>query len=202
MQLLSDTDAFCKLSAIGLFKEAAVLLGGVPSEVARLPALPHMLRRSKGLRKQLGDALADSLVPLADLQPLIRSAPPELAALLTGKDNIDVGEVELLALTANENLLLVSGDKRALVAVSKVPEVVPLLKGKVVCLEAVLLALCQKLGPDQVRAAVAPHRHIDKVFLVCFSDGGTPMECLGAYMKHLQESVTPLVLWSPPGGAS
>lgn len=201
MRLLSDTDAFCKLSAIGLFKDAAKLLGGKPEEVERLPALPHMLRRGRGLRKQLGDALADSLAPLADAQPQVASAPPDVAALLTNKNNIDVGEVQLLALTASDTLLLVSGDKRALVAVSAVSEVVPMLVGKIVCLEAILLALCETLGVDQVRAAVAPHRHIDKVFQVCFSDGGTPVECLRSYMRDLQESVKPLVLWSPDGGA-
>jgi hypothetical protein len=74
MRLLSDTDAFCKLSAIGLFRDAAKVLGGEPGEVARLPALPHMLRRSRGLRKQLGDTLADSLVSLAEAQPLVTAA--------------------------------------------------------------------------------------------------------------------------------
>lgn len=202
MRLLSDTDAFCKLSAIGLFKDAAKLLGGEPGMVERLPALPHMLRKSRGLRKQLGDALADSLVPLADAQPQIPStASPAVAALLTGKNNIDVGEVQLLALTANDTLLLMSGDKRALVAVSEVAQVVPMLAGKVVCLEAMMLALCKTLGVDQVRAAVAPHRHLDKVFQICFSADGTPVECLGSYMRDLQESVKPLVLWSPDGGA-
>lgn len=201
MRLLSDTDAFCKLSAIGLFKDAATLLGGKPAEVARLPALPRMLRRG-GLRKQLGDALADTLIPLADAQPQITSAPPDVAALLTGKDKIDAGEVQLLALAASDTLLLMSGDKRALLAVSKVPEVVPLLAGKVVCIEAMLLALCKTLGVDRVRAAVAPHRHIDRVFQVCFSDGGSPEECLGSYMRDLQESVKPLLLWSPDGGAA
>lgn len=201
MRLLSDTDTFCKLSAIGLFKDAAKLLGGEPAEVARLPALPHMLRRGRGLRKQLGNALADSLAPLADAQPQVPTAPTEVAALLTGKNNIDVGEVQLLALAASDTLLLMSGDKRALLAVCNVSEVVPLLEGKVVCLEAILLALCRTLGVDRVRAAVAPHRNIDKVFQVCFSDGGRPVNCLRSYMRDLQESVKPLVLWSPDGGA-
>lgn len=200
MRLLSDTDAFCKLSAIGLFKDAAKLLGGEPGLVERLPALPHMLRKSRGLRKQLGDALADSLAPLADAQPPIPAASSAVAAMLTGKNNIDVGEVQLLALTANDTLLLMSGDKRALVAVSEVTQVVPMLAGKVVCLEAMMLALCKTLGVNQVLAAVAPHRHLDKVFQICFSEGGTPMECLGSYMRALQESVKPLVLWSPDGG--
>lgn len=196
MRLLSDTDAFCKLSAIGLFKDAAKVLGGEPGEVALLPALPHMLRRSRGLRKQLGDTLADSLVSLAEAQPLVTAAPPEVAALLAGKNEIDVGEVQLLALAASESLLLISGDKRALAAVSKVAEVAPMLAGKLVCLEAMMLALCKTLGVERIRAAVAPHRRIDKVFQVCFSDGGTPVECLGSYLRDLQESVKPLILWS------
>ena len=200
MRLLCDSDAFCKLSAVGLFKDAAALLGGVPSEVACLPALPHMLRKSKGLRAQLGGALADSLAPLADAQPQAPAASPEVAALLTGKDNIDVGEVQLLALAAKETLLLVSHDKRALVAVSMVAELVPMLAGKIVCLEALMLGLCMSLGVDKVRAAVARNRHVDKVFQVCFSGGGTPVECLASYLRDLQRAVEPLVLWSSDGG--
>ncbi|MBL9039089.1 MAG: hypothetical protein JNG84_11275 [Archangium sp.] len=200
MRLLVDTDAFCKLAAVGLLEEAAKLLGGTLSEVERLAALPHMLRGSKKLRKHLGDALADELVPIA-MERVAASAPPtDTATLLVGVENIDVGEVELFASAASADALLVSGDKRALNAVARVVHVVPRLSGKIVCLEAMLFALCDSVGVEQLRSRVSSRAYLDKVFQICFSPGSAPKECLGSYLRDLQSKVVPLVLWSPPGG--
>ena len=202
MRLLADTDVLCKLMATGLLEAAADLLGAKASAVERLPALPHMLRRGKSLRRMLGDELANRLAPLAEALPQVPVPPPEVAALLAGKDNIDPGEVQLFAVTADEALLLLSGDKRALQAVAREDAVVSKLAGKIVCLEAILLALCKKLGSDAVRAAVRPQERLDKVFSICFAPGTrVPEECLGSYLRNLQSAVTPLVLWMPAGGA-
>ena len=201
MRLLVDTDAFCKLTSSGLFAAAADLLGGKASTVERLPALPHMLRRGK-LRKTLGDQLADHLLPLAEMLPVVPEAPSEFAGLLVGKDGIDVGEVQLFALTASDTLFLMSGDKRALRAIGREQAIVTSLARKIVCLEAILLGLCMKLGREVVRTAVGSHARLDQVFTVCFSPGTTvPEDCLGSYLRELQAAVHPLVLWMPKGGA-
>lgn len=201
MRLLADTDAFCKLAAVGLLDEAARALGANRAEVERLAALPYMLRKGKKLRKQFGEAVADQLATMADAQPIAPAAPTESAALLTGIDNIDVGEVQLFALAASADLLLISGDKRAVTAIAGVAALVPSLNGKIVCLEALLHALCHSLGAENVRTAIAPRAHVEKVFQICFSTGSNPLECLGSYLRDLQRKVFPLLLWLPSGVA-
>lgn len=133
---------------------------------------------------------------------MVPEAPSQFAGLLTGKDGIDVGEVQLFALTASDTLLLMSGDKRALRAVGKEQAMVAVLAGKVVCLEAMLLALCLKLGREFIRAAVNRHAGLDQVFTICFSPGtAIPEDCLRSYLRDLQAAVHPLVLWMPLGVA-
>lgn len=45
MNLLVDTDAFCKLGAAGLIEGATGVFGARLPDCGRPPALPHMLRR-------------------------------------------------------------------------------------------------------------------------------------------------------------
>lgn len=199
MRLLVDSDAFCKLGATDLFESGVALLEGDPARVERLTALPHMLRRSRALRAKLGQPLADALAARADLLPSAPVADPRLVDELVGVDEIDPGEVQLLALAADETLLLVSGDKRALRAVCQLDSLVPMLNGKLVCLEALLLALCVRHGAAQVCAAASNHRNLDGIFAVCLRDAATAIECLQSYLRGLKCEVEPLVLWSPPG---
>lgn len=199
MRLLADSDAFCKLAAAGLLDDTAKLLGVAPADIERLPALPYMLRSHKKLRNQLGDSIADALIPVAEARPVVPNAPDDMVAKLKDIESIDPGEVQLLALAASGQFVLVTGDKRALGAVAKVVALVPLLQGKVICLEAVLLALCKKLGSQFVTSAVAQVAHIDKVFQICFS-GSEPTACLHSYLDDLQNKVSPLQLWQPTGG--
>ena len=68
-------------------------------------------------------------------------------------------------------------------------------------LEAILLALCDQLGPDEVRRRVRPLVGSDKVVQVCFSAGNPdPGEALGSYYRDLAIDLAPLVLWNPREG--
>lgn len=197
MRLLVDTDAFCRLEAIGLFEAVRQRLA--VNTVERLPALPQMLRRGR-LRRELGEGLADRILPRAETLPAMTPAPAHTLDLLVGVNDIDPGEAQLLAAIASADLLLLTADKRAVRAVARLSAVVPLLEKKIVVMEAILLALCASLGVDTVRAAVAPHRALDKVFLSCFSPGNPQVEdCLRSNLKALQLEVSPLSLWMPEG---
>ena len=70
-------------------------------------------------------------------------------------------------------------------------------------MEAVLLGLCRRLGPKNVRSALNPLVTIDdrkdKMVRVCFSDGNPdPEGALQSYFNDLKRNVAPLVLWEPP----
>jgi len=95
--------------------------------------------------------------------------------------------------------MLVTGDKRALVPVAGVPGFAEALAGRVITLEAALIALCQKLGDDHVRAAVAPLLAKDITLRICFSSANaSPRPALVSYFDSLKREVAPIILWEPP----
>lgn len=200
MRLLVDSDIFCKLVAAGLFEDAAKLVGGDAPTVECLAALPHMLRKGR-LRKQLGDEAADSMLKIAEALPVVPAPPSQMASLLTGRDDVDPGEVHLLSVAANEDVLLLTGDKRALKAVSSEPFIVSKLTGKVVSFEAILLALVHSKGDAFVRKRLRERLSTEKMVVSCFSDGNpSSASCLESYFKDLRQTVQPLILWAPEGG--
>ena len=68
MKVLVDTDAFCKLGLAGLLADVVGVLGAPLSDCARLPALPHMLRRG-GVQRRYGEANCRSLIGTATVIP-------------------------------------------------------------------------------------------------------------------------------------
>lgn len=198
MRLPIDTDAFCKLGVAQLLNDAVSHLGVALESCERLPALPRMLRRGK-LRKWLGDALSDELLPLAERLPQVTGVDETWLGRLVGISNIDPGEAQLFAAVASGNVLMLSGDKRALKAVSALPELVEALAGRVVAVEAIFIVLCQSLGVERVRQSVSRLMPLDTAIRVCFSNSD-PMAGLRSYYRSLVEDVAPLVLWAPPRG--
>lgn len=198
MQLLIDTDAFCKLAVGGVLEEAVGFFGLKLADCGRLPALPHMLRRGK-LRKMLGERASDALSLRAEEVPVMAQPTDNWLAALTAVDAIDPGEAQLFALAAEAGLIVFSGDKRALRAIKNVPDIMEHLSGKVVVLEAVLIALCDEMGPDVVRERIGPLAAIDTAVRVCFSSGNPrPQDALLSYYRHLQGEIAPVSLWAPP----
>jgi hypothetical protein len=77
------------------------------------------------------------------------------------------------------------------------------LRGRIASMEAILLALCRRLGREHVRSAVKPLVAVkdrkDKMVQVCFSDGNSdPDGALQSYFNELKRNVAPLVLWELP----
>jgi len=200
MRLLLDTDAFCLLAAGGFLHDAFEVLGVDLTGCRRLPAVPHMLRRG-GLRKRLGAELCDPLIPIAYQVPVLE--PPSDAWLdrLTPVHAIDAGEAQIFAAAAERRIMVISGDKRALVALKDIEEFVGVLAGRIVVKEAMLLALCDHLGAEEVRRRLEPLMAVDTVVRVCFSSGNPdPPDALLSYYRELVGEVAPLLLWKPPVG--
>ena len=200
MRLVVDTDAFCKLATGGLFYDAINLLGADLPECGRLPALPFMLRRGR-LREVFGPDKCDALIPVADIVPVAVQPSDIWLDRLTPIQAIDPGEAQLFATAAEAGLIVVSGDKRALRALKDVAGFADALASRIVVLEAILLALCDRLGPEDVRQRVQPLATLDKVVQVCFSTANEdPRDALLAYYGSLAAELTPLVLWDPRSG--
>lgn len=195
MSLLIDTDAFCILAAGQLLDDAMGLFGADLSGCARLPALPHMLRRG-GLRKKYGGQISDHLIPIADSIPVIDQPEAQWLDMLTPVQYIDPGEAQLFAIAAEKRLAVITGDKRALRALKDVPGFADALAGRIVVLEAILIALCARLGPAVVSARVQPLIAHDSMIRVCFSPSNPdPKLALLSYYQGLEIELDPLVLW-------
>lgn len=201
MRLLVDTDAFCMLAMGGVLHDAIALLGADLSECGRLPALPHMLRRG-GLRKRFGPEACDALLPVANEVPVVIQPSDAWLDRLTPFGAIDPGEAQIFAAAAEAGLIVMSGDKRALRVLKDIAGFPDALTGRIVVLEAILLALCDHLGPDEVRQRIHALVALDTVVRVSFSIGNPdPRGALQSYYTNLAAELVPLVLWNPrPGG--
>ena len=197
MKLLIDTDAFCKLGIVGLLADAAGVVGASLSDCGRLAALPYMLRKGR-LRRRYGSAACSALISLAETMPV---CPQPLSASIEPfalNEAIDPGEVQLFAAAAAFDLMVISGDKRAIRSLKHVGAVHEALAERIAVLDGVLLALCEQLGPDALRRHVAPLSSHDTTVAVCFSLGSSdPRNGLRSYYESLVADVHPFLLWNP-----
>ena len=197
MSLLIDTDAFCMLAAGQLLDDAISLLDADRSTSARLPALPYMLRKGQ-LRKKYGDQTSDILVPIANSIPAIGQPDAQWLDRLIPVQNIDPGEAQLFALAAEKQFTIITNDKRALRALKDVPGFADALAGRVVVLEAILIALCALLEPTVVSARMQPVVSHDTMLRICFSpNNSNPENALLSYYRDLATELNPLILWHP-----
>jgi hypothetical protein len=200
MRLLFDTDAFCRLAIGGVFEDSISLLGADVPECGRLPALPYMLRRGR-LRRKFGAEACDLLARLADGMPEMVQPGDTWLDRLIAVESIDPGEAQIFAAAAEHGMIVVSGDKRALLALKDVADFPAALAGRIAVPEAILIALCDRLGPNEVRRRVQPLVPADQVVRICFSNPGSdPRDGLRSYFEDLARDVGPLVLWDPWSG--
>ncbi len=199
MKLLFDTDAFCKLGIASLLQDVAQIFGAQLQECGRLYALPFMLRKGR-LRSLFGGPACDALIPVANALPVMPDPSVAWLEKLTAIEAIDPGEAQVFAVAAERGHPFLSGDKRALIALKIIDDIITVLDGRVVILEAILLALCDRLGQEEMRRRVAPLAAVDRMVAVCFSSGNPdPSTALMSYYRALEMELAPLKLWDPRG---
>lgn len=202
MSVLIDSDAFCKLAMGGMLEDAVGILGALLSNCGRLPALPHMLRRGK-VRKSYGAKFCDSLVQLAEGVPVHVQASDEWLDQVSQVHGIDPGEAQIFAAAAEHGLFVLTSDKRALRALKNVNSFPEFLAGRIVVLEAVLFALCNQLGTEEVQRRAKPVRDVDSMVRACFQKTDSdPRDCLASYFSSLARELEPFTLWNPWPGSS
>ena len=197
MKLLVDTDAFCKLAVSGLFHDAVDLLGANMTECGRLPALPYMLQKGR-LRTTYGPASCDDMIPIASSMPIVEQPDESWLDKLAPMQAIDIGEALIFASAAETGMFVMTGDKRALIGLSDAAEFVEALAGRIVVLEAILVALCDRFGPEYVRQRAQVLAASDKMVQICFSVANQdPREGLLSYFRDFRLQLDPLILWNP-----
>ena len=197
MRLLVDTDVYCKLAVSDLFLDAVKLLGANLSACGRLPALPHMLARGR-LRRTYGPEVCEELIPEVLSIPTISAPRGPLFDQLAALPSIDPGEAQLFAVSAELDALVITGDKRALDSLKQTRVGLNELFGRIVVFEAILIALCDRLGAEVVRERIQRVLSLDIMVQVCFSPGNLrPRDGLVSYFNDVARDVLPLALWDP-----
>ena len=185
MKVLVDSDVFCVLGASNLLEPALRALQSQLKDSGRLPALPYMLKRGT-LLDSYGEALCAQLGTLARIIPVVGEPSTRWIDTLSSITDVDPGEAQLLAKAAEDRLIVMTGDKRALRAIRTMPELCVALSERVVVLEAIMISLCTDLGVDVVSKAIRPVRHVDTALGICFSDANTrPVDALSSYFEDL-----------------
>lgn len=200
MNVFVDSDVFCKLGAANLLEPALRTLRCELTDSRRLPSLPYMLARGRLLETYGVEACA-RLVAVADAMHVVGEPSSKWIDNLASETDIDPGEAQLFAKAAEDEVFVMTGDKRSLRALRAIPELCVALCGRIVVLEAVLISLCADLGIKVVSQSIRPVRHLDSALRVCFSDDNpTPIDALSSYYCELVQQVQPLVLWSHEQG--
>ena len=198
MRILIDTDAFCKLAIGNVLEDSLAIFDTNLSSCGRLPALPYMLRRGR-LRTRYGPDRCDDLLSIVWNMPVVESLSTSYLDPLVATSDIDPGEAQLLAKMVDSDLCLITGDKRALRELKNVPGMSDALLGRIVVFEALLIELCEYLGPEEVRQRIQwDLGGLDNVVAICFSEvNQDPVACLSSYFRELAHDVEPLILWHP-----
>lgn len=206
---LLDADALSKLAHWDLLDELALLTGVPNSHTATLSSLVH--RASKCRERPDGKLFLDTTVAaraheyLKQLAPL--PAPDEkFIALVQHVPAIDPGEALLFAaLFANENSILITGDKRAVTALARAicTPALTRLSGRIVVIEQIILACLKNRGIDWLRKHICPYRTTDKAIGIAMgSDCMAPAESVDAglhsYIAELQSCAGVLLCRASP----
>jgi len=182
MDAIVDNDILFKAASFGLFDELVLTNCQSDGSVGILGAARYLVPKKihRNIDAQMVDAasaafqtflaVAKIVEPTHDEQ--VMAADFELAAQRAAVA-LDSGESQLCAvLIARALPLLLTGDKRAIVALEQLIEIdnrLSALEGKVRCLEQLILLALSASNYAQFRAAVCRQPGVDKALAICFS---------------------------------
>lgn len=205
MTALIDNDVLMKGACYLLLAELIAAKFGT-DQVGYLGAAKFVLTkkiRIANLRGDTAEAEAELLRFLEVHQPIETTAEEqEFAANLETMAqnlavNLDSGESQLLAVLVLRTLAnLLTGDKRAILAIERLLDSVPTLAGiagKVICLEQLVGHAVVSGDPVATRAAICREPGVDRTLSICFSCSGpgqsvaSVMEGLVSYIADLRQ---------------
>jgi hypothetical protein len=172
-----DVDVVLKMCTF-LFSDELVniaTLNGVPPAILGVAqfTLRSRVQRSNSIcnRASVQTSLENTLSLLQLIEPLKEEVEfaAELEELALEFDlELDTGESQLFAMLIKRNApLLVTGDKRAIRAVS---QMIPSEVGKrIACLEQLILQIISEIGHDRLRQNVCSEREADRAITICFA---------------------------------
>ncbi|MGA3941091.1 hypothetical protein ACI2TU_07790 [Ralstonia nicotianae] len=204
MRILLDNDALLKLVRYDLLDAALDALQATRDDVQVLAQSKYVLLPAKDRLKRCKDeASATRLEEFLASAARIDAERIDADALdaLTAQPNLDAGEALLLATAATDrDTLVVTGDKRALVALCSdhsLASVQQSLEGRVITLEILFALLTQhehELVQHQVRSNPDVDRALGNIFGVSSpANRDSVREALLSYINSLREVVGKLL---------
>lgn len=192
-----DSDAAKKICQYHLLHELACALKCSLSDFAVLPQLRFQLRLidDQSALSKLGTAgaveLARQLVSAAS--EVVIASEEANPILQLGRPDIDTGEAVLFAaLHGDEQSELVSGDKRAFVALSRVDSVptVDMLWARLICFEEAIYLILQSSDFDVVSTKIRAQPSVDTAIGISFgravaNSQASVIDALKSYMGDL-----------------
>ncbi|WP_417500148.1 hypothetical protein [Methylophaga sp.] len=194
---LLDSDAAKKVCQYQLLDELSQALDSPLNEFAVLPQLKFQLRLNNDIKslEKLGSPEAVRLANLlveqaAEVEIVAETANPILEL---NRPDIDSGEAILFAaLYGSDNDSMLSGDKRAFVALSKINEIpkVEALWARVICLEEAIYLILKTADFEKVSDKVRERPDVDISLSIAFGRSKVNTlhevsEALLSNMKHL-----------------
>lgn len=198
---LLDSDAARKLAQYDLVNELIAALNCQKVHLAVLPQLKYQLGltvadQSKAL-KLLGNqqslmAAKDLIAHAAEVDITPDAANP---ILQLNRPNLDSGEKTLLAaLVSQPDDKLVSGDKKALVAISKINDI-PILKGvwlRILCLEEAMHLIVRNHAFEDISLKIRARPDVDTAVSIIFGKSAANnydnvIEGLNSFLRSLHK---------------
>lgn len=176
MRLLVDTDAFTKLSAWDIFAESRELIGVDAKDTYHLSALPRQLPTSEWIRKQFTSPQTGRIEQALVGSTTISNEVYDTAlfdSLGDMDEDMNDGEQVLLATAAaHDDMVVLTGDKRALSVLTAHYSDTDLtaLNGKVLPLESLLSSLVASENWGAIAQKINSGKDIDAMTRSCFSD--------------------------------
>jgi len=162
-QLFIDNDVLIKAAHWSLLDEIPEFVGMPWHQISAGASLIYRAKANdcKLFRSEsIAQCLASRLQLMSELPP-----PDEtVTTLLQGEIDLDVGEVALIgALCSQPTALMLTGDKRALRALSRahLDGIHARVRGRVLCLEQLLEFIANKQGCQALVDKIEPHRQLD-----------------------------------------
>ena len=207
-RLLLDNDAFILLAGAGILRETIELLGFAFEDARRLTELPFMLRKpSVSLRSYPADVLQRALED-CERVAAIEDVPTDETIFTFAESDADVqdGEALLFGVAAEHGLyFLASNDKRAMRGVASDSSLKPIrdaVRGRVVCLEAVIKRFILTYGPEAAAQKLSTLAKLDKRSRSILSpaESGRPQDCLegvNSWLNGLHKDMGQGFLYDP-----
>ncbi|MEY3302559.1 MAG: hypothetical protein RLZZ139_931 [Cyanobacteriota bacterium] len=199
-----DNDITYKLVAFQLFDEAIATLQIDKNSLQVLPTAKFFFQRKQ---KKKGASPDEFLAVVIELVSSCVSVIADVNDTVTEELNqlrqvegIDEGEAALIVATRSQtDFLLLSGDKRCMRGLARIPEqIYKRLSGRVICLEQIILKLIEVKGFVFVRDRILPMVSCDKSLQICFgvSSPATEenvIEGLNSYVNDIRQQAPNLL---------